>query len=217
MRMFATTFEMELFGRAQQKLLHAGVVKLQALEVVAARREGRSVRRVEMKRVDAPNGGTRVRIEMPRFGGPQLSVLLALLFTLNVLELRAMVARGPVPSVYEAGVVYTREPRGCEIWRTIAVLYRLGRGDCEDIATALAAWLCVVCREMGARPIWKVFQTAAGRLYHILTRRADGRIEDACRALGMGRNGTDNHHHTRRARARWILPRKAQQTKKWRN
>lgn len=212
--MFSTTFEMELWGGPQKKLLRGALAKLQSLEVVAARKEGRlSVGRVVAQSVHAPNGGTRIQVAMPRFGGPQLTVLLCLLFALNLLELRAMVARGPVPSVYDAGVKYTREPRGCEIWRTIAVLYRIGRGDCEDIASALAAWLCVVQGE-AARPFWRVFKTSAGRLYHILTRRASGRIEDACRALGMGTNGTSNDSlDARRSRARRLLSRQTKAAK----
>jgi hypothetical protein len=184
--MFGVVFEMEWYTAAHTEAIRAGVAQLQALEDFAAHDENRVARRVSARRVHAPNGGVRVKVFLPRFGGPQLTTLLAVLFALNLLEIRAMLLRGPVPSVYDAGVRYRREPRGCEIWRTIAVLYRLGFGDCEDIATALAAWLVVVCGEVDARPVWKMFELAVGRLYHILTKRGSGVIEDACRALGMG-------------------------------
>lgn len=203
--MFAVTFEMMAWDDETRRIMCEGVAKLQALENMAANGEGREPRRVAARRVAAPNGGARMSVSLPRFGGPQLTQLLMILFALNILEIPRMLARdGHVPSVYDAGVRYQREPRGCEIWRSIGMLYRLGFGDCEDIATALAAWLVVIMGE-NALPVWRLFNTAAGRLYHILTKRASGKIEDACKPLGMGRaNGTRNVVGRRRARRRGV-------------
>jgi transglutaminase-like putative cysteine protease len=51
-------------------------------------------------------------------------------------ELEQLVRRSVLDST---DVRYRREPRGRERWQTAAETYRLGQGDCEDLAVYLAA------------------------------------------------------------------------------
>lgn len=87
-----------------------------------------------------------------------------------------------LPPLFEAGVVYRREPRGREQWLHAAQLVRRGFGDCEDLACYRAADLRVYESEP-ARV--RVLRTGRKTL-HAVVERADGSIEDVARALGMG-------------------------------
>lgn len=90
-----------------------------------------------------------------------------------------------LPSVYDAGIVYRREPRGYEQFCDVLTVLRRGWGDCEDLACAVAAWRVVRTGEL-ARPriTWKPL--GGGHwLYHIRVNRADGSVEDPSAALGM--------------------------------
>lgn len=99
--------------------------------------------------------------------------------------MNAKAAGGAVPSLYESGVRYQREPKGQERWLTIPELYSLGAGDCEDLATARAAEL----RTTGELARAKVVQTPRGS-YHAVVERADGSIEDPSLVL-LEREGRD--------------------------
>jgi|FLYL01.1.fsa_nt_gi hypothetical protein len=90
-------------------------------------------------------------------------------------------SRVPIPHPYESGVRYRREPRGREDWNHVARLLRLGHGDCEDLAAYLAAWL----RIHNAEPARVVIRRTGPRLWHAVVQRADGRIEDPSKVLGM--------------------------------
>ena len=82
--MFAVTFEMMAWDDETRRIMCEGVAKLQALENMAANGERREPRRIAARRVAAPNGGARVSVSLPRFGGPQLTQLLMILFALNI-------------------------------------------------------------------------------------------------------------------------------------
>jgi hypothetical protein len=110
-----------------------------------------------------------------------LTHLLTCLFELDLDYLRE---HPETPALYRAGVRYRREPEGQERWASIPIVRRLGFGDCEDLATWRAAELVV--RGERARPISSHQRTPRGILYHIRVLRADGRIEDPSRILGMG-------------------------------
>lgn len=79
-------------------------------------------------------------------------------------------------------VRYVREPPGRDDWQTWRDTVRLGTGDCEDLATALAA-----CRwaagDKGARAMARRVRPG---LIHITTRFGDGRVCDPSKLLGMG-------------------------------
>jgi hypothetical protein len=88
------------------------------------------------------------------------------------------------PWLYQSGVRYEEEPPGQDDWQDIPETLALRWGDCED----LACWRIAELRTRGleyARP--HVKQTVFGRrmVYHVAVRRADGRLEDPSRILGM--------------------------------
>ena len=85
--MFAVTFELLCWDNEAKRVFCDGVAKLQTLENMAAQGERREPLQVVARRVNAPNGGARVSVCMPRFGGPQLTQLLMILFAVNILEL----------------------------------------------------------------------------------------------------------------------------------
>mgnify|MGYP000612016790 CR=1 FL=1 len=188
--MFSVVFEAVRFTDAHAQALARAVRALNHLEDVRTSTARRRRPSAYVRRVRRSRDCEQWRLYMPRFGGAELPILLACLVEMNEAELRQMIAEGAspesIPNVYKSGVRYQREPRGCEIWRTIRRLYLILRGDCEDIACALAAWLRVIEHE-AANAVFRARKMAAGwLLYHILTQRASGRIEDACVALGMG-------------------------------
>jgi len=88
--------------------------------------------------------------------------------------------RPDMPDLYESGVRYRAEDR--ERWTHCLDVLRRGYGDCED----LAAWRCAELRVREAEPARCVVKRTGRRTLHVLVRRADGRIEDPSRLLGMG-------------------------------
>lgn len=117
------------------------------------------------------------------FGVVDAETLQAALDALTALNrtIRARAARAgrPLPTLYEAGVGYLREaPRvggAAEDWQTVDRLYQRGKGDCEDLACALAAEI------PGARAVPR--RSSVG--WHIVVRLPDGTIDDPSRRLGM--------------------------------
>lgn len=88
------------------------------------------------------------------------------------------------PHPYKAGIRYQREPRGREHWKGIRQIIADGHGDCEDLASYLAAWYIVRGKCAKIHLVWK--RTAGGgRLFHVQVRGPSGRIEDPSRVLGM--------------------------------
>jgi hypothetical protein len=91
-----------------------------------------------------------------------------------------------VPPLYKAGVRYREEPRNTmEEFASIPVVAERRWGDCDD----LAPWRVAELRKLGEkakiRIQWKKNPVNGKRLYHVLVRRADGRIEDPSKLLGM--------------------------------
>lgn len=90
------------------------------------------------------------------------------------------------PPLYRSGVRYQNEPDdGLEEFACIPIVISRGWGDCDD----LAPWRCAELRNAGEkakiRIQWKR-QGSGRKLFHIVVRREDGRIEDPSRILGMG-------------------------------
>lgn len=113
------------------------------------------------------------------------------------------------PYLYQSGVRYQREDR-CEEARegescseerfvTIPELYRLGVGDCDDLAAARAAELRVLEKDRGARVL--VLEIRPGH-YHVVVRRGDGTIEDPSARLGMLARDVDAYEAERNAAGR---------------
>ena len=91
------------------------------------------------------------------------------------------------PPLYKSGVRYREEPdNGVEEFACVPIILHRGWGDCDD----LAPWRCAELREAGEkakiRIQWKR-QGSGRKLFHIVVRRADGKIEDPSLILGMGR------------------------------
>lgn len=87
------------------------------------------------------------------------------------------------PPLYRSGTVYARE-KGTEDWASIKVLLRVKQGDCED----LGAWRVAELRERGkefAKPRVKFRNVEGFWHYHIQVQRANGKVEDPSRNLGM--------------------------------
>ncbi|HWA70691.1 MAG TPA: hypothetical protein VG937_00080 [Polyangiaceae bacterium] len=108
--------------------------------------------------------------------------LLDALVTVNRLYLRSH----HVPPLYTSGVRYKQEPEDGkpEEFASIAKVLERGWGDCDD----LAPWRVAELQEAGdgakIRITWRR-RRGGRRLYHVLVRRGDGRIEDPSRLLGM--------------------------------
>lgn len=133
----------------------------------------------------------RIDLQVDLFGSPQTRHIsqAALAHALEALTLanQAYLRTHPeAPHPYLAGWRYEREPIGVEAWQSYPYLLRTKRGDCEDLAAALAAWH----RERdgihaSARALPP--QVAGGLLvYHIGVQLPNGKWEDPSRVLGMG-------------------------------
>jgi len=121
---------------------------------------------------------------MPFAGATDLGFALDATTAWNVLALRAE----PLPSIYDAGVVYAREPqcrtadgseRMCEEFVTAHEVRRRGFGDCDDLGAWRAAELRIAGEQAQAIPK----PSAVG--WHIVVRRGDGSLEDPSARLGM--------------------------------
>lgn len=111
-----------------------------------------------------------------------LNVLLDALTAIDALYLE----RHPeTPRLYESGIRYMEEPPGQEEWQDVPTSLRMGKADCEDVATWRAAELALRDGQ-DARPTFRRSKRWDGAtLYHIVTLRQDGMVEDPSRALGM--------------------------------
>ena len=110
-----------------------------------------------------------------------LLVMLNALVRINQIILKT----ASVPPLYQAGIRYQPEGRDrygnrTEDWLTIPELYRRKKGDCEDLVAARVAQLRA--RGINAQPwIYK----AGGRMWHVVVKLPNGKIEDPSKRLGM--------------------------------
>lgn len=133
--------------------------------------------------------GIAIHLETSGFGrNPQVYAEFVRngLRNLSMVNLFAYQNDPTLPSIYDAGLVYRREPPGYEQFCDVATILRRGWFDCEDGACAVAAWRVARTGEL-ARPAitWKALSETAW-LYHITVLRADGRREDPSKLCGMG-------------------------------
>jgi len=106
--------------------------------------------------------------------------------------LRALVAanvdylrRHPsTPHPYRAGIRYQREPRGQEAWKGIGQVLADRHGDCEDLASYLAAWYVAHGQRAQIHLVWRRRRNG-GRLFHVQVRGPSGQVEDPSAVLGM--------------------------------
>jgi hypothetical protein len=122
----------------------------------------------------------RIRASVPIVGRADLLRALGLATRAAVADLLDAVRAGRrLPPIYTAGVRYVRRDPG-ERWQTPTETMRRGGGDCED----LSIWRAAELRLNGEAARVIVYRSAPGVL-HAVVRRADGRIEDPSRRLGM--------------------------------
>jgi len=131
-----------------------------------------------------------------------LRIALEALTQINEWHLREALSRGtPLPRLYDSGVRYEEEPPGQEDWLDIPTLYRLRKGDCEDLGCALAAERRVYDGIPASPYIKSKFIPSkqlllAGyprrdlpkegiHLVHVMTILPDGTVEDPSKVLGM--------------------------------
>jgi len=90
-----------------------------------------------------------------------------------------------VRPLYQSGVRYQQEPDDGrpEEFAAIPVVLSRGWGDCDDLAPWRVAELQEAGEQASIRITWRRY--GKRRLYHVLVRRGDGRIEDPSRLLGM--------------------------------
>ena len=118
----------------------------------------------------------RVEFKIPA-SESTLTALLEGLCAVNCVLLR----RRQLPPLYKSGVRYKRERPGREKWLTAPETLAAGVGDCED----LAAWRCAELRVYKGEPARAIAMRSGKKKFHAVVQRADGRIEDPSRRLGM--------------------------------
>ncbi|MDI9410353.1 MAG: hypothetical protein QM519_02325 [Bacteroidia bacterium] len=78
------------------------------------------------------------RRDQPEFVAKKLTAILQGLVALNLVEME----RQRFAPLLDSGIVYRREPRWSEMWRSASIVYAQGFGDCEDLSAILAAqWI----------------------------------------------------------------------------
>ncbi len=121
-------------------------------------------------------------LKRSRFLGLFIKPLLDALVEVNRLYLRTH----HVPPLYKSGVRYKQEPEDGkpEEFASIPIVLARGWGDCDD----LAPWRVAELQEAGEpatiRISWRRSRNGR-RLYHVVVRRGDGRVEDPSKLLGM--------------------------------
>jgi len=145
----------------------------------------------------------RAVIEPPGLTDLVVSSLTRALFRI---DLDYLLRNPDTPKLYQSGVRYQREPQGQERWLSVPFVLQQRQGDCEDLASWLAAeivadasragkfdlrqWLrrdAALQQQLPARPTFRSGSTSGGaNVYHVLTAvGAAGRTEDPSRRLGM--------------------------------
>lgn len=120
-------------------------------------------------------------IQIPWRGQVDLVPALAALVGLN----RVFIPMYGVPPLYSTHVRYQREGKKksgayYERWLVAPEVLRHGHGDCED----LASWLAAEYQLKGDRGAMAI-PIPSGIGWHIVCKRGDGTIEDPSRKLGM--------------------------------
>ena len=114
----------------------------------------------------------------------KISVLLHLLEALTAVNEAWLREHPHAPYLYASGTRYEEEPPGREDWQDIPETLLLHTGDCEDLGCWRVAELRVRAHE-AAHPFVRKSLAGPRTVYHVAVRRADGRLEDPSRILGM--------------------------------
>ncbi len=124
-----------------------------------------------------------------------------------ILANRLLIRSGVIPALYNSGVRYRPEPwgPGVEEFADALTVLRRGWGDCDDLspwrtaelqeqgdakADSKISWK-TRCKNCGAKvnnkdaPCPRCGSRRFNRVFHVVTRRGDGRVEDPSQYLGM--------------------------------
>lgn len=129
----------------------------------------------------------RLNVVIPVEGAEGMRFALDVLVAANRLFLR----RNPTfPELYKAGVRYLRDADAgtqaspdAELWLTAPDALELGGADCKVLAAWRAAELLERSGEQARTEL--VPPRPGGQVWHVVVRRADGRLEDPSKLLGM--------------------------------
>ena len=116
---------------------------------------------------------------------PVLNILSSSLVKINLEFLK----RNPgFPSLFETGVYYKREPVGQENWKDIPTTLEDSHGDCEDLASWLAAEYIMSNTKANAY-VYLAKETPRVKTYHVVVKYLDsnGKTQyiDPSAMLGM--------------------------------
>jgi hypothetical protein len=99
-----------------------------------------------------------------------------------------LLAHPDTPPLYQAGVRYRKQRVNQDRWFDIPRIRRMGCGSCEDLAPWLTAELQLRGEPAGLVVTMTSLEVSPGKpftLYHVLTERANGQLEDPSAVLGM--------------------------------
>ena len=121
-----------------------------------------------------------IRVEMWLRANPaEITAALEGLVAQNLEQMSvAELAGRPFPPLYASDVRYRREPKGRERWDSIAVVFKNGEGDCEDLSCIRTAQL-----RRDGEPATAICIRTNRRTFHIIVRRATGELEDPSRIM----------------------------------
>lgn len=103
----------------------------------------------------------------------------------NLATLKSLKARGQkIAPLYASRIRYAPERNG-EEFAGLLTVYRRGFGDCDDLCAIRVAELAMQGEKAGFSIYWRPRPDRPPRAYHVQVRRANGRIEDPSRLLGM--------------------------------
>lgn len=94
--------------------------------------------------------------------------------------------RKDLPSVIDPAAKCRYQRETGEVWRHVADVLRDGWGDCEDLSAAMAGYY----RSRGERRCRAAIIRTGPKMTHAVVRRANGKLEDPSKTLGMGRERT---------------------------
>lgn len=146
---------------------------------------------------------------MPFRGQRDIDFALSLATRVALRELREFPS---IPKIYDSGIYWERDwskkacpapdvDGACERFLSPKQLLKEGKGDCDDVVPWRTAEIIYtiekalqrkgMSRAKARRKAWGAAEAysipSPGIGYHILLRRADGKIEDPSKRLGMGK------------------------------
>lgn len=92
---------------------------------------------------------------------------------------RDAIRRGKVGDIYQSNIRFRADPPGLQTFCDAITVKKRGYGHCADLCAWRRAWLNEHGEPAELSIKWEY------PLFHVRVRRADGRLEDVARVLGM--------------------------------